>query len=100
MQNFIRRPSIDLMPGIRVTKDTKIEFKNENVKQTISDMVLHSVTKISGDGYKSKYDTTIQLEEGDVLVFEEEGRGYIKPVEAFVTIEEAIDDLTNIKDLG
>ena len=40
------------------------------------------------------------LEEGDVLIFEEEDRGYIKPVEHFVTIAEAIDDLTNIKDLG
>ena len=35
-----------------------------------------------------------------ILVFEEEGRGYIKPVEQFVTIEEAIEELTNIKDLG
>jgi hypothetical protein len=100
MQNFIRKPSIDLMPGIRVTKDTNIEYKNENVKQTIRNLVLHSVTTIKGEGFKSKYDTTIQLEEGDVLVFEEDGRGYIKPVEGFVTIEEAIDDLTNIKDLG
>lgn len=100
MQNFIRKPSIDLMPGIRVTKDTKIEFKNENVKQTIRDLVLHSVMEVKGSGYKSKYDTTIQLEEGEVLIFEEEGRGYIKPVESFVTVEEAIDDLTNIKDLG
>lgn len=100
MQNFIRKPSIDLMPGIRVTKDTNIEYKNENVKQTIRNLVLHSVTTIKGEGFKSEYDTTIQLEEGDVLVFEEDGRGYIKPVEGFVTIEEAIDDLTYIKDLG
>lgn len=100
MQNFIRKPSIDLMPGIRVTKDTELEYKNENVKQTIRNLVLHSVMKVSGEGYKSKYDTYIELEEGEVLVFEADGRGYIKPVESFVSIEEAIDDLTNIKDLG
>ncbi len=100
MTNFIRKPSIDLMPGICVTKDTELEFKNENVKQTVRNLVLHSIMKVKGDGYKSKYDTTIQLKEGDVLVFESEGRGYIKPVEDFVTIEEAIEDLTNIKDLG
>lgn len=100
MQNFIRKPSIDLMPGIRVTKDTVLEYKNESVTQTVRNLVLHSVTKIKGEGYKSKYDTTIQLEEGDVLIFEEEGRGYIKPVEGFVTIAEAIDDLENIRDLG
>lgn len=100
MQVFIRKPSIDLLSGIRVTKDTVLEYKNKNVKQTVKNLVLHSVTKVTGDGYKSKYDTTIQLKEGDVLVFEEEGRGYIKPVEDFVTIAEAIEDLTNIKDLG
>ena len=100
MEVFIRKPSIDLYPGITVDKDTVFEYKNENVKQTVKDLVFHSVTKVKGEGYKSKYDTTIQLKEGDILIFEEEGRGYIKPVEEFVTIADAIDDLTNIKDLG
>lgn len=99
MQVFIRKPNIDLLPGVRVTEDTVLEYKNKNVKQTVKDLVFHSITKVTGEGYKSKYDTTIQLKEGDVLVFEEEGRGYIKPVEEFVTISEAIEDLTNIKDL-
>ena len=40
------------------------------------------------------------VKEGDVLIFEDEGRGYIKPVEDFVTIDEAIADLSNIRDLG
>lgn len=100
MQRFIRRPNIDLLTGVRVTKDTELEFKSENVDQTIKDLVLHSVTVVEGESYKSKYETTIQLEEGDVLIFEEEGRGYIKPVEGFATIAEAIEDLENIKDLG
>ena len=69
--NFIRKPSIDLYPGIRVDKDTVLEYKNENVKQTLKDLVFHSVTKVKGESYKSKYDTTIKLNEGDVLVFEE-----------------------------
>jgi hypothetical protein len=98
--NFIRKPSIDLYPGIRVDKDTVLEYKNENVKQTVKNLVLHSVTKIKGNGFKSKYDTTVELQEGDILIFEDEGRGYIKPVEAFVAVEEAIADLENIKDLG
>ena len=100
MKNFIRKPSIDLYPGIIVTKDTVLEYKNENVVQTVKDLTLHSVTKVKGVNYKSKYDTTIKLQEGDVLIFEGEGRGYIKPVDSFVTIAEAIEDLTNIKDLG
>ena len=100
MQVFIKKPSIDLYPGIRVDKDTVFEYKNESVEQRVENLVMHSVTKVSGEGYESVYTTTIHLKEGDVLIFEEEGRGYIKPVEHFVTIAEAIDDLTNIKDLG
>lgn len=100
MQIFIKKPDINLYPGIRVDKDTVVEYKNEHVKQTVKDMVLHSITKVKGEGYKSTYNTTIQLKEGDILIFEEEGRGYVKPVEEFVTIQEAIDDLENIKDLG
>ena len=100
MKVFIRKPSIDMYPGIVVDKDTVLEYKNESVAQTLNNLVFHSVTKVNGDGFDSVYDTTIYLKEGDILIFEEEGRGYIKPVEPFVTIEEAIDDLTNIKDLG
>ena len=100
MQVFIRRPNIEMLPGVVVEKDTVLEYKNENVDQKLEDLVLHSVTQLKGEGYESSMHTKIYLKEGDVLVFEEEGRGYIKPVEDFVTIAEAIEDLTNIKDLG
>lgn len=100
MKVFIQKPRIDLHPGIVVEKDTVFEYKNEHVEQTLKDLVLHSITKVTGVGFESVQDTTIQLQEGDVLIYEEEGRGYIKPVEAFVTIAEAIEELTNIKDLG
>lgn len=100
MQLFIRKPSIDFYPGIRVDKDTVLEFQNENVQQTLKDLVFHSVTRVKGENYESTYDTTIQLSEGDVLVYEEEGRGYIKPVESIVTVQEAIEELSCIKDMG
>lgn len=100
MQVFIRKPMIDLLAGVRVDKDTKLEYSNENVQQSLENLVFHSITKVKGDCFESVYDTTIQLKEGDILVFEEEGRGYIKPVEEVVEIAEAIEELTNIKDLG
>lgn len=100
MEVFIRKPIIDLYPGIRVEKNTKLEYKNESVEQELKDLVLHSIAKVKGENFESIYDTTVQLKEGDVLVYEEEGRGYIKPVEEFVSIAEAIEDLENIKDLG
>ncbi|MBR5773600.1 MAG: hypothetical protein IKY44_01985 [Clostridia bacterium] len=100
MQNFIRKPSINLYPGIKVAKDTVIEFENENVKQKIENLEFYSVTKVKGENFESEYKTTIHLKEGDILIFEADKRGYVKPLEGIVTIEEAIDDLMNIKDLG
>ena len=100
MEVFIRKPSIDLYPGIRVTKDTEREYKNESVEQSLKGLKFHSVTRVKGEGFESVYDTTIHLKEGDILIFEEEGRGYIKPVEAFVTAAEAIVDLEDIRDVG
>lgn len=99
MQKFIRKPSIDMYAGIKVDKDTALEYKNENVEQTIKDLVFHSITKVKGEGYESTYDTTIQLQEGDVLLLEEEGRGYIKPVDSFVTVAEAVEELNCIVDI-
>ena len=99
MQRFIRKPSLDMLAGIKVDKDTVLEYKNDNVDQTLKELVLHSITKVKGDNFESVYDTTIQLSEGDILIFEEEGRGYIKPVEEIVTVKEAIEELNCISDL-
>ena len=99
MEKFILKPSIDMYEGIRVDKDTVIDYKNENVKQTLKNLVFRSITKVEGEGYVSQYKTTIKLKEGDILIFEGEGRGYIKPVEHLMTVQEAIDELDCIKDL-
>lgn len=100
MQVFIRKPSIDRYQGVKVNKDTVLEYENENVKQTLKELVLHTESKVKGENYDSVCNTNIYLSEGDVLIFEDGGRGYIMPVEPFVTIAEAIDDLECIKDLG
>lgn len=100
MQKFIMKPCIDLYEGIVVDKDTELEYSNENVEQRLKGLVFQSITKAKGESYESILDTTIHLNEGDILLFLEDGRGYIKPVESFVTVAEAIDDLNNIKDLG
>ncbi len=99
MKRFIRKPSIDMHAGVVVDKDTKLQYENENVKQIVENLILHSVMTIKGEGYATTNHTTIYLQEGDVLIFEDEGRGYIKPVESFVTVKEAIEELECIKDL-
>lgn len=97
MQKFINKPSVDMYTGIKVSKDTELEYKNENVQQSLKNLTLKSITKVKGENYESTYDTTIHLKEGDILIFEDEGRGYIKPVEEFMTVEEAIKELEYIQ---
>lgn len=98
-QRFIKKPSVEMYAGIKVTKDTKLTYESENVKQTLEDLVLHSITNVKGEGFESTYVSTIYLKEGDVLIFEEEGRGYIKPLEEFMSVNEAIKELECVKDL-
>ena len=88
-----------MLAGIRVDKDTTLNYENENVKQILRNLVFKSTTTVKGEGYESTYNTTIYLNEGDILIFEEEGRGYVKPVEQFVTVKEAIEELKCIEDL-
>lgn len=97
MEKYICKPDITMYPGLKVKKDTELKFKNDNVVQSIKDLVLKSKTTIKGDNYKSVYDTEIKLNEGDVLIFEEDGRGYVKPVEEFMTVDEIINELNCLK---
>ena len=96
---FMRKPNIEMIAGIKVTKDTELSFENENVKQDLKDLVLHTVMTIKGDGFESTQNTKIFLQDGDVLLFEDNDRGYIKPVDSFVTVAEAIEELDCIKDI-
>lgn len=96
---FIRKPNIEMIAGIKVNKDTELTFENENVKQELKDLVLHTEMTIKGEGYESTTNTKIYLQEGDVLLFEDEDRGYIKPVETFMTVAEAIEELSCIKEV-
>lgn len=100
MEYFVRNPDIQRYPGIRVTKDTKVEFNTENVQQKIEGLEMVTTVQVKEDRVEAVYTTKIQLEEGDILIYEEEGRGYIKPVESFVTIPEAIEDLTILATVG
>jgi hypothetical protein len=95
----MKKPNIDMYAGIKVNKDTELTFENENVKQELKDLVLHTEMTIKGEGYESTQNTKVFLQEGDVLLFEDEDRGYIKPVETFMTVAEAIEELSCIKEV-
>lgn len=97
---MIRMPSVEFFPGIVVDTSTTLEFKTESIEQKLENLVFTSVKKVSGEGYEGTYNTTIQLQEGDVLIYNSDEHGYVKPVENFGTIADAIQQLEYIKDLG
>ncbi len=101
MQKFVLKPSVELIPGIKVTRATELAYEREGIKQTVRDLVLHTTLTQKGEGFDSVTNSNVYLGEGDILVFEEDGRGYIKPLgNQVVMIADAIADLENIKDLG
>ena len=96
---LIRKPSLHFYPGIKVTEDTELEFKSENCTQSLKNLVFRCVRSIAGENYEGSYETTIYLQPGDVLIYENDERGYVKPVEAFVTVADAAAELEAIKEL-
>lgn len=93
---FVEQPNIDVKVGIKVTKETEIEYKSENVEQKLKDLVLETILEDEGTNgintYKSKSYITINLNDGDILLFNEE-RGYYMPPYPMVSIEDAISDI-------
>lgn len=97
MRKFIFKPDITFYEGIKIDKNTKLEFENEYVKQSINNLVLKTNKKEKTDKYESVFDLTINLDEGEILLFEEE-RGYFLPSLPMSTVKDAIEDLEAIKD--
>lgn len=96
---FIKKPSLTFYPGIRVTADTELEFKSEYCVQELKNLVFRCTRTVSGENYEGTYETTVYLQPGDVLIYEDDIRGYVKPVEDFVTIAQAAAELDAIKEL-
>ena len=97
MRKFIMKPDITFYEGIKIDKETKLEFENEYVKQSINNLVLKTNKKEKTDKYESVFDLTINLDEGEILLFEEE-RGYFLPSLPMSTVKDAIEDLEAIKE--
>lgn len=97
---FLRRPNLELYEGIKVDADTTLEYQTEDLTQKLENLKFCTESVVRGEKYESTCKTVITLEPGDIVLFESKERGYVVPVEPFVTISEAIEDYENIKDLG
>lgn len=95
---YVIRPNTDCFYGYTVDKNTKLEFKNDTVNQKIEDLVLYSETKYKTDDFESETKLKVNLKEGDIVLLEEDGRGFFVPREAKIgSIDEAIEDLKFLK---
>lgn len=99
---FVEQPSIELKEGIKVTKETELSYKNEKVEQVLKDLVLETILADEGTNgintYKSKSYLSINLNEGDILLFSDQ-RGYYMPPYPVVSIDDAISDISSLNDI-
>lgn len=99
---FVEQPNIDLKIGIKVTEDTEFVYKNEKVDQVLKNLKLETILEDEGSNgfntYKSKTYICINLNAGDILLFDE-SRGYYLPPYPVESIEDAISDIESLKDM-
>jgi len=97
---FVEQPNIELKEGIRVTKDTELTYKNDKVEQVLKDLVLETMLEDEGTNgintYNSKSYIRINLNGGEILLFDE-ARGYYMPPYPMSSVEDAISDMESLK---
>ena len=96
MRKFILKPDITLYSGVQVNKDTKLEYKNENVDQKLENLVLEMTTYTKENNYEVRSNLTFHLNEGDILLFDEEV-GYQVPRVPMTTLKDALEDIDSIQ---
>lgn len=96
MRKFILKPDITLYSGVQVNKDTKLEYSNENVVQSLENLVLEMTTYTKENNYEAKSNLTFHLSEGDILLFDEEV-GYQVPRVPMTTLRDALIDIDAIQ---
>ena len=101
MKNFIKNPDVTIYKGVNVDKKTTLKFEREdgNLRQELKNLEFVQFEKRQAENFESETKTTIHLKEGMTVLFEDEKRGYVVPLERYVTIGEALEDLNCIKDL-
>ena len=99
---FVEQPVLDLKEGIRVSAETEFLYKNDKVEQALKNLVLETILDDEGTNgintYKSKSYLSINLNPGDILLFNEQ-RGYYMPPYPVTSIDDAISDISSLGDI-
>lgn len=96
MRKFIFKPDITLYSGILVTKDTKLEYKNENVEQKLENLELTMTTYTKENNYEVTSNLVFHLNDGDILLYDKEV-GYQVPRVPMTTIKDALVDIESLQ---
>lgn len=99
---FVEQPVLDLNEGIKVSEETELSYKNEKVEQVLKNLVLETILEEEGTNgintYKNKSYLSINLNPGDILLFDEH-RGYYMPAYPVTSINDAISDIESLRDI-
>jgi hypothetical protein len=100
---FVEQPNLEMYIGVKVFKDTEISYKTEKVEQVLKDCVLETILNEEGtngiNSYTSKSYLKINLNPGDVLLFNKD-RGYYMPPYPVTSIPDAINDIQSIEGMA
>lgn len=98
---FVEQPNMELKKGTIVTKEMAFTYKNEQVDQVLNNLLLETMIEQEGNNgvntYKSRSYIAINLNEGDILLFDT-NRGYYLPKYPMTTVEEAVSDIDSLVD--
>lgn len=92
MKYYVISPDLTPYEGVVVDENTDIVFESELVKQSVKDLKLVSEYTFKNEKFVSTTKTIINLDKGEVLLFEKENRGYFLPKDSICTLENAIED--------
>lgn len=97
MEYYVMKPDLTPYDGVKVNKNTYLTFENDRVKQEVKNLKLKSTTIFQNEKYFTKSELVVNLEEGEILLLEQENRGYFLPMNVGVcTINEAIEDYKSL----
>ena len=98
---FVEQPNLSFLQGIKVNKNTERRYNNETVEQELKDLKLETIITEEGsngiNSYSRKTYLKINLNEGDILLFNEQ-KGFYLPTYPVSTIEDAIADINSLED--
>lgn len=101
-EHFVEQPVLDIKEGIKVSADTELSYKNDKVEQELHNLKLETIMCDEGSNgvntYHSKSYICINLNPGDILLFDEQ-RGYYMPPYPVVSIDDAISDISALSDI-